>query len=179
MADGAALVSIEPAIEGSFAWDGDRTLLFQPAFPGWQRGGRYEVRVHAGAAALAGDHVHAFTVGGRLEVAYVIPGDGDREVPVEAQILVQFNRSVAPLTVLQEGPAPEVLEFDPPIAGQGEWLNTSLYRFIAQRGAAAEHAVPGAHPGRTHVRRPMASSPSDFAWSFATIQPAISELRAA
>ena len=59
VADGAALVSIEPAIGGSFAWDGDRTLLFQPAFPGWERGRRYQVRVHAGAAALAGDHVHA------------------------------------------------------------------------------------------------------------------------
>ena len=173
VADGAALVSIEPAIEGSFVWDGDRTLLFQPAFPGWQRGERYQVRVHAGAAALAGDHVHAFTVGGALEVAYVIPGDGDREVPVEAQILVQFNRSVAALTVLQEGPAPEVLEFDPPIAGQGEWLNTSLYRFTP--GARLQPNI------EYRVRIPAGLSSaadgvleSDFAWSFATIQPVVS-----
>ena len=173
VADGAALVSIEPAIEGSFVWDGDRTLLFQPAFPGWQRGGRYQVRVHAGAASLAGDYVHAFTVGGRLEVASVIPGDGDREVPVEAQILVQFNRSVAPLTVLQEGPAPEVLEFAPPIAGQGEWLNTSLYRFTPSEGL-----LPST---QYRVRIPAGLSSAadgaleaDFEWSFATIQPAIS-----
>ena len=172
VADGAALVSIEPAIEGSFAWDGDRTLLFQPAFPGWQRGGRYQVRVHAGAAALAGDHVHAFTVGGRLEVAYVIPGDGDREVPAGAQILVQFNRSVAPLTVLQEGPAPEVLEFDPPIAGQGEWLNTSLYRFSPSEGLQPNIEY------RVRIPAGLSSAAegvleSDFAWSFATIRPVV------
>ena len=173
MADGAALVSIEPAIEGSFVWDGDRTLLFQPAFPGWQRGGRYEVRVNAGAAALTEDYVHAFTVGGRLEVASVIPGDGDREVPVEAQILVQFNRSVAALTVLQEGPAPEVLQFDPPIPGQGEWLNTSLYRFIPRAGLQPSTQY------RVRIPAGLSSAAdgaleADFEWSFATIQPAIS-----
>ena len=104
--DGAALVSIDPPAEGSFVWADDRTLLFQPAYPGWQRGQQYELRVSGSAAGLAADHVHTFTVGGQLEVAYLIPGDGDREVPVEAQILVQFNRSVAALTVLQEGPRP-------------------------------------------------------------------------
>ena len=176
VADGAALVSIEPAIEGSFVWDGDRTLLFQPAYPGWQRGGRYQVRVHAGAAALAGDHVHAFTVEGQLEVAYVIPGDGDLAVPVEAQILVQFNRSVAALTVLQEGPAPEVLEFDPPIAGQGEWLNTSLYRFTP-----SEELQPNIEY-RARIQAGLSSAAegvleSDFEWSFATIQPVVSSFK--
>ena len=170
--DAATLVSIDPPTEGSFVWADDRTLLFQPAYPGWQRGQRYELRVHSSAAGLAEDHVHAFTVDGRLEVAYVIPGDGDREVPVEAQILVQFNRSVAALTVLQEGPAPEVLEFDPPIAGEGEWLNTSLYRFTPSAGL-----LPST---RYQVRIPAGLTSAadgvleaDFAWSFETIQPAI------
>ena len=171
-ADGAALVSIDPPVEGSFVRADDRTLLFQPAWPGWLRGQRYELRVDAAAAGLAEDHVHAFTISGGLEVAYVIPGDGDREVPSEAQILVQFNRAVAALTVLQEGEAPPVLEFDPPIAGKGEWLNTSLYRFTPGEGLA-----PGA---RYRVRIPAALTSaadgvlqSDFAWSFATIQPAV------
>ena len=173
--DGAALVSIDPPIEGSFVWDGDRLLLFQPAFPGWQRGGRYELRVHRAAAALSQDHVHAFTVSGGLEVAYVIPGGGDREVPVEAQILVQFNRSVAARTVLQEGDAPPVLEIDPPIAGRGEWLNTSLYRFTPR-----ERLQPST---QYRVRIPAGLSsaadgvlPSDYSWSFATIQPAVASI---
>lgn len=169
--DAAAIVSIEPAIDGSFVWSDDRTLLFQPAFPGWQRGQRYVLRVDGAAAGLARDYTHAFTVGGGLEVAYVIPGDGDREVPTEAQVLVQFNRSVAALTVLQEGDAPPVLEFEPPLAGKGEWLNTSLYRFVPS----------DLRPSTTYrVRIPAGLSSavdgvlgSDFTWSFETIQPAV------
>ena len=169
--DGASLVAVDPPIEGSFVWSDERTLLFQPAFPGWQRGQRYELRVDGAASGLGRDFTHAFTVGGGLEVAYVIPGDGDAEVPVEAQVLVQFSRSVAALTVLQEGDAPPVIEFDPPLAGKGEWLNTSLYRFVPD----------GLRPATTYsVRIPAGLSSaadgvlaSDFEWSFETIQPAV------
>ncbi len=169
--DGASLVAVDPPIEGSFVWSDERTLLFQPAFPGWQRGQRYELRVDGAASGLGRDFTHAFTVGGGLEVAYVIPGDGDAEVPVEAQVLVQFSRSVAALTVLQEGDAPPVLEFDPPLAGKGEWLNTSLYRFVPD----------DLRPATTYsVRIPAGLSSaadgvlaSDFEWSFETIHPAV------
>ena len=170
-ADGDQLVSIDPPAEGSFAWADDRTLLFQPAFPGWQRGQQYRLRVDADAAGIAADHAHTFTVEGQLAVSYVIPGDGDGEVPTTAQILVQFNRSVAPLTVLQEGPTAAVLEFDPPLAGRGEWLNTSLYRFIpTDLQPSAEYAVR-VPAGLTSAADGVLAS--DFAWSFATVQPAI------
>ena len=125
----------------------------------------------ASAAGIADDYAHAFSVEGQLEVAYVIPGDGDREVPTEAQILVQFNRSVAALTVLQEGPAPEVLEFDPPLAGQGEWLNTSLYRFIPTDLRPSSEYRVRIPAGLTSAADGVLLS--DFAWSFATFQPAV------
>ena len=169
--DGARLVALDPPVEGVFAWADDRTLLFQPAFPGWTRGQRYRLLVDASAAGLAEDHAHAFTAGGRLEVAYVIPGDGDREVPAAAQVLVQFSRSVAPLTVLQEGPGKQPLEFDPPLAGKGEWLNTSLYRFAPsdlRPGAVYRVRVPA---GLTSAADGVLEE--DFAWSFATWSPAV------
>src|SRR5439155_1653386 len=71
-----------------------------------------------------------FTVTGKLTVQQVIPGDGDTEVPLGAQVLVQFSRSVAPLTTLAAQPTDQVVTFDPPLHGTGEWLNTSIYRFI-------------------------------------------------
>ena len=92
-------------------------------------------------------------------------------MPANAQLLVQFNRSVAALTVLQEGPAPPVLEFDPPIEGHGEWLNTSLYRFIPddlQPSTTYSVRVPA---GLTSAADGVLES--DFTWSFTTIQPAI------
>src|SRR5690606_8778782 len=113
-----------------YAWLDERTLLFQPDFPGFTRGGTYAVRVNGASAGLDEDYLQQFTVEGQLEVASVIPADGDVDVPEGAQILVQFNRSVAPLTQLQSQDTQTVLEFDPPLPGSGEWLNTSLYRYI-------------------------------------------------
>ena len=171
LTDGSALVSIDPPVEGSFVWADARTLLFQPDYPGWQRGQRYVVVVDGPAAGLTADHSHTFTVEGQLEVAHVIPGDGDTGVPANAQLLVQFNRSVAALTVLQEGPAPAVLEFDPPLEGTGEWLNTSLYRFIPsnlQPSTTYSVRIPA---GLTSAADGVLES--DYTWSFTTIQPAI------
>ncbi len=170
----AALVSIDPPTEGAFAWLDSRTLLFQPDYPGWQRGREYRVVVDAAAAGLAADHVHTFAAEGRLRVASVIPGDGDTEVPANAQVFVQFNRSVAALTVLQEGTGPPVLRFDPPLEGRGEWLNTSLYRFIP---AALE-------PSTTYTVRIPAGLTSatdgvleaDYTWSFTTVWPAVTNI---
>ena len=45
--DADRIVSLDPMAEGSFVWVDDVTLLFQPAFPGWQRGRRYEVAIDA------------------------------------------------------------------------------------------------------------------------------------
>ena len=172
--DGARFVSIEPPIEGVFVWADEQTLFFQPAFPGFLRGQRYEVTVRGTMAGLEEDHRHEFTVGGRLEVAYVIPADGDTEVPTAGQILVQFNRSVAALTVLQEGPALAVLEFDPPLAGRGEWLNTALYRFIPsdlQPSTAYRVRIPA---GLSSAADGVLGA--DFAWSFSTIRPAVTAI---
>ena len=171
LTDGSRLVSIDPPVEGSFVWADARTLLFQPDYPGWQRGQQYTVVVDGPAAGLTADHSHTFAVEGGLEVAHVIPGDDDTEVPTAARILVQFNRSVAALTVLQEGPAPTVLEFDPPLAGQGEWLNTSLYRFIPTSLQPSTTYTVRIPAGLTSAADGVLES--DFAWSFSTIQPAI------
>ena len=173
-ADAGDFIEIDPPTEGTFVRADDRTLLFQPAYPGWLRGQSYRVVVEAGTAGLPQDHSHTFTVEGKLEVVYVIPGDGDTEVPATAQILVQFNRSVAPLTVLQEGPAPRVLEFDPPLVGRGEWLNTSLYRFIpANLQPSTEYSVR-IPAGLTSAADGVLQS--EHTWTFSTIQPAVTDL---
>ena len=170
--DAAELVSIEPPRAGAFAWLDEQTLLFQPDYPGWGRGQDYQVVLDGLAAGLADEYTHTFTAEGGLQVDYVIPGDGDVEVPAAAQILVQFNRSVAALTVLQEGPAPTVLEFEPPLEGQGEWLNTSLYRFIpTELEPSTEYSVR-IPAGLTSAADGVLEA--DFRWSFSTIQPAIS-----
>ena len=124
------VLQLLPATPGSYAWLSPRTLLFQPDFPGLVRGTTYTALVPARPeAGLAQTITKKFTVTGKLAVQQVIPGDGDTEVPLNAQVLVQFSRSVAPLTTLANQSTTPVVAFDPPLHGAGEWLNTSIYRF--------------------------------------------------
>ncbi len=172
--DGARIVSIDPPVDGAFVWVDDLTLRFQPALPGWQRGAQYRIVIDADAAGLDADHAHTFAIAGGLEVSYVIPGDGDTEVPANAQVLVQFNRSVAPLTVLQEAPTSPVLMFEPALPGQGEWLNTSLYRFTPTELEPSTTYTVRVPAGLTAITDGVLSS--DVRWSFTTIQPAVNEI---
>ncbi len=169
--DPADLVSLTPAAGGSFAWLDEQTLLFQPDFPGLERGAAYTLTVDGENAGLDTDFVHNFVVEGRLEVANVIPADGDVEVPRNAPILVQFNRSVAPLTTLDaRGDAPVVV-FDPPLRGEGEWLNTSLYRFtpLALEPSTTYRATIEA--GLTSAADGVLDQA--FTWQFETVTPAL------
>src|SRR5204862_508118 len=96
-----SLFQLLPETKGTYAWMSARTLLFQPDFPGLVRGGRYTVAVpERPEAGLSQPATKKFTVTGQLAIQQVIPGDGDSEVPTNAQIFVQFNRSVAALTTL-------------------------------------------------------------------------------
>ncbi|HLF78976.1 MAG TPA: Ig-like domain-containing protein [Dehalococcoidia bacterium] len=110
----------------------DGVLVFRPEWPGFARGVTYDVRLKLPPASTSNREVDLgtrFTVGGKLAVAIVLPSDGTREVAADAEIFVQFNRSVAPLTVLAASLPQDVLSFDPPVEGKGRWLNTSLYVF--------------------------------------------------
>jgi len=125
------LLAVEPAVPGSYAWLSDRTVLFQPEYPGLLRGSTYTVTVPPRPETGLSEEVQRqFTVTGLLTVQQAIPGDGDTEVPLNAPVLVQFSRSVAPLTTLSAQSTAPVIEFHPPLEGSGEWLNTSIYRFV-------------------------------------------------
>ncbi|MGH2610243.1 MAG: Ig-like domain-containing protein, partial [Tepidiformaceae bacterium] len=108
---------------------------------------------------------------GLLTVDSVVPAPNDTEVPANAQVLVQFSRSVAPLTLLSEQSGAAVLEFDPPLPGKGEWLNTSLYRFIPER-------MPGDTTFKVRIAAGLTSAADgvlkeDYTWEFRTFAPAL------
>ena len=110
--DGAKLLQVEPALKGEFAWLSDRTLLFQPDYPGMLRGQTYTVKVAARPETGLTQAVEKqFTTSGLLTVVQAIPADGDTEVPANAQVLVQFSRSVAPLTTLSAQRTAPVVAF--------------------------------------------------------------------
>jgi uncharacterized protein YfaS (alpha-2-macroglobulin family) len=169
--DAAALVQVEPAATGAFVWLDPQRLLFQPALPGLRRGGEYTLRISGAAAGLGEDVEHRYRVLGELTVLSAIPADGDTEVPLESQILVQFSRSVAPLTTLAEADPTSLISFSPPLAGRGEWLNTSLYRFVPADLAPStryEASIPAVVAATGD-----ATLPQGYVWRFSTIGPAL------
>ena len=169
------LLQLLPSTPGSYAWLGPKTLLFQPEFPGLLRGGTYTAVVPANAdLGVPKTITKQFTVTGKLTVQQVIPGDGDTEVPLGAQVLVQFSRSVAPLTTLAAQPTDQVVTFDPPLHGTGEWLNTSIYRFIPTDLVPTTTYKILVKKGLTSAADGVLES--DFRSSFTTISPAVDSI---
>ncbi len=167
-----ALFQVMPETKGTYAWLGARTALFQPDFPGFVRGSTYTVNVPARPdAGLSTAITKKFTVTGQLAVQQVIPGDGDTEVPLAAQLFVQFSRSVAPLTTLSAQRTDPVVTFEPALHGTGEWLNTSIYRFLPADLAPATTYHLKVAKGLTSAADGVLQQ--DFTATFTTIMPAV------
>ena len=170
------LFQVFPETKGTFAWLGARTALFQPDFPGFVRGTTYTVSVPARPdAGLPSAVSKKFTVSGQLAIQQVIPGDGDTEVPLAAQIFVQFSRSVAPLTTLSAQRTEPVVTFEPALHGTGEWLNTSIYRFLPSDLAPATTYHLKIAKGLTSAADGVLQQ--DWSSTFTTILPAVDSIQ--
>jgi uncharacterized protein YfaS (alpha-2-macroglobulin family) len=86
---------------------------------------------------------------------------------------VMFNRPVVPLTAISEQAGlPQPLTFVPPVTGEGQWLNTSIYTFRPEEGF---------DPATTYKARVAAGLEDttggvlaeDYVWSFTTAMPAV------
>jgi len=171
---------IEPAVGGDFKWGSPRVVQFRPAGRGFERATRYTVTIEEDARSAEDLPLNApvqfhFATVGFLEVAAVQPADGTPEVATDAVVTVLFNRPVVPLTAIEDQDnLPQPLTFVPPVRGSGEWLNTSIYRFVPDDDAALE-------PATTYKARIAAGLTDttggvladDFAWEFTTVMPAV------
>jgi uncharacterized protein YfaS (alpha-2-macroglobulin family) len=170
------LFQVFPETKGTYAWLGARTALFQPDFPGFVRGSTYTVNVPARPdAGLPTAMTNKFTVTGQLAIQQVIPGDGDTEVPLGAQVFVQFSRSVAPLTTLGAQRTDPVVAFEPALQGTGEWLNTSIYRFVPTDLAPATTYHMKVSKGLTSAADGVLQQ--DFNATFTTIMPGVDSIQ--
>lgn len=174
--EGSKLVRLEPAVAGQYIWLNQQTLLFQPEYPGYKRGQRYEIHLQAAPeAGVASKRVEEFTATGLLRVVQVIPEDKEQEVVDGTPILVQFSRGVAPLTTLAEAAQSKpVLQFDPPLPGRGEWVNTSLYRYVPASLPPNQRYSVRLQPGLVDASDGQLAAP--FEWSFETYGPAVTRV---
>ncbi len=130
--------AIEPPVPGDVQVKG-RQLTFTPT-ERLERGLEYRITVAASAASASGLRLlqpiaFKFKTVGFLEVTSTQPADGTTGVPVDSAITIAFNRPVVPLVgVDEQASLPRPLTITPTVAGAGEWINTSLYRFAPNPG---------------------------------------------
>lgn len=168
---------IVPAVNGSFEWPDARTLLFRPAEQ-LNRASVYDVVLEQGAQAQDGAPLNQayqfrFSTNGFLEVAQVIPAPGTQDAQASTTITVLFNRPVVPLVNSPDLAAlPQPLRLDPPVAGRGEWLNTSIYVFHPEQPLESGRSYTGSIDASlldiegNPLQRP-------FSWQFSVAYPQV------
>ena len=168
---------ISPTVEGAFTWSDERTVLFTPEEE-LERGLRYQVSVAEKAQNVEGKPLEepvAFEFGtvGYLAVSQVMPADGSDELDPDMTVTVVFDRPVVPLTAInRQGELPEPLTFLPPVRGEGQWLNTSIYQFRPAEGflPATKYKARVAS-GLTDTTGGILEK--DYTWEFTTFRPAV------
>lgn len=175
-----AAFTIEPGdtADGTFDWPTPSSLTFQFS-DGFERGQRYTVRLAATAESETGLTMNRpfslrFTGVGFLDVTNVQPADGDVEIMPETVVTVAFNRPVVPLREIgSTSKTSGILEFEPPVDGRGEWLNTSIYQFTP--------LGDGFEPATDYTARVVAGLTdaldqavlaAAYEWQFTTLTPA-------
>jgi len=173
-----ASFAISPTVPGDLRWEAPRTLVFDPQET-LKRGAHYRVTVgesarNAEGAALREPITFNFQTLGYVEVSEVQPAPRTTGVDPDSAVTVVFNRPIVPLTSLAQQADSRPLTFDPPLAGEGEWLNTAIYRF---------HPDEGLHPATRYTARISAGLEDtqgsvleeDYVWRFTTIGPEVIE----
>lgn len=174
--DGA--MRVEPSLQGVFACEGS-SITFTPEQP-YQSGTTYIFTVEPSLMAVDGSALaEPFTLEvstiSDLAVTEVLPEDGTAGIETDAAITVIFNRPVVPLVSNEDRDTlPDPLSFDPPVEGEGQWLNTSIYMFRAEPALAGgtDYTVT-VDAGLTAVDGATLNQP--FSWSFRTVPPQIVE----
>jgi alpha-2-macroglobulin len=164
------------AVNGRFDWPRADTVIFTPANR-LQRAQQYRLLLADSASGENGQPLDApidlnLQSLGYLEVSQVIPGEGLDQIQTDAAITVVFNRPVVPLVGGQQAGLPQPLTFDPPVAGSGQWVTTSLYRFTP------DQPLNGATTYRVTVDSALESISggvleNSYEWSFTTVRPQI------
>ncbi|NIM92240.1 MAG: hypothetical protein GTO18_00790 [Anaerolineales bacterium] len=172
------------AVQGQITWSDEQTLRFKPS-QDLIVGSTYQVILHESAASVDGGTVletllwHFNTVG-ELQVSQTFPENGTFDVASDSVITAIFNRPVVPLVIAEERDTlPNPLEINPPVEGQGEWVNTSVFAFRPKeplRGGTTYSVTVEA--GLTDVLQETQLG-EDYVWYFTTITPSIQSFRLA
>lgn len=171
----SAAFSIEPKTPGEVQIKGNQ-LIFSP-MERLQRGTEYRVSLNTTASSVAGLRLpqpvsFRFRTVGLLQVTSVQPANGAEGVPVDAALIVAFNRPVAALPPSAPAEPASPIAITPTVRGAGEWITTSIYRFTPAGGLAASTGYTVAVPaGLEDTAGNLLAEPYTF--TFRTADPTV------
>ncbi|MBA3533874.1 MAG: Ig-like domain-containing protein, partial [Ardenticatenales bacterium] len=171
----------ETGVAGEFIWEDAQTLVFVPSEP-LELATTYEIKVQEGVRAqggsrgLASPYRATFATVDFLGIDSVQPAPGSAEVsivPTDTIVAVQFNHPVVSL-VSEDDQAelPVPIRITPALAGEGEWMTTSLYvyRPSGPLDPSTEYVVTVDRNLQDTVGSYMQEP---YTWSFATEFPRV------
>ncbi len=174
-----AALEVNPAYAGRFEWSDDYTVQFIPEHP-FPPQTEVTVTVGESAHAQTGENLlrpltYTFQSSGSLRVVDRLPDMLASPVDPNAQIIVTFNRPVAPLGDSSNTPA--AFRITPEVSGSGKWLNTSTYQFIPEPDLAGGTSYTvTVDPQLTALDGAALEDTGNLEWSFSTALPAIVDI---
>lgn len=174
-------ITLAPRIAGEITCNAAAaSVTFKPAQP-LQRASIYPMTISrtlrgADGTTLAEPITLEFHTTGFLSLTDVLPADQSQGVEADSVITAIFNRPVVPLVSAEEmATLPNPLTINPPVEGQGEWLNTSIYVFRPDPALAGGTAYTVTiNPNLRAVDGAALQAP--YSWTFTTVDPAIVEV---
>ncbi|PJF26710.1 MAG: hypothetical protein CUN53_06810 [Phototrophicales bacterium] len=132
------------------------------------------VLLSVSGSALSSPDAQDTGSGDGIDVVQTLPADGASGVAANAAITAIFDRPIIPLGVDLTLP-PELenpLVFDPPLTGQGEWVNTSIYLFRPDSAMAGgvKYTVSVSPDLRAIDGAALSAA---YSWSFTTEPPRV------
>lgn len=171
-------VSLKPAVQGDFKWQG-KTLFFTPA-SALTPATDYTINVAAdaktkGGSLLAAPMQAGFKTAAAPTILRTLPSIGATEVATDVIVTVSFNRPMIPLTALDSQPDPsQWVSISPKVNGRWVWLGTAAVGFRPD-------PVSGFQPATSYTLDVKAGWPDatgviiaqGTTASFTTVKPAI------
>jgi alpha-2-macroglobulin len=131
--------SIQGLPEGTFTWNDEATVVFNPTQP-YSANSELPVTIASSIKSSTGFGIQepidlSFRVADYLRPTNILPKENAADVDVESAAVVSFNQPVVPLGV-DNSAAPAAFSLEPAVNGNGKWINTSTYIFYPEPAMA-------------------------------------------
>src|SRR5215208_457332 len=164
---------------GTFTWDDDATLVFDPTQP-YLADTTLSFSIanslqSANGFGAANPIELSFTVADYLRPTNFLPKPDAEDVNVDAAIAVSFNQPVVALGA-DSSTQPSAFSIQPTVKGRGEWINTSTYIFYPELGMAGgtEYTVSLNPDLETVTGVGLSEEGSELStWRFTTSKPRV------